>query len=204
MVLPARTRDHHSRSRWLFMRRTSANGRSKASRTLRPPKWRSAPPPSRRARCRPPRGCGGPRRPRRSRCRALDPPPARDVAGIVREQPELPGRTDHLVVDGSNDPLGRLIHGREGVDDRHDRAVAVVQRVADPGLGQAQQERARGGFKSHRRHSSTSRERDPGRSEPRSRLGTRTRPQHINVSVEQLRYRPRPRGRPSADSARHQ
>ena len=32
-----------------------------------------------------------------------DPPPARDVAGIVREQPELPGRTDHLVVDGSND-----------------------------------------------------------------------------------------------------
>ena len=100
----------------------------------------------------------GPRRPRRSRCRALDPPPARDVAGIVREQPELPGRTDHLVVDGSNDPLGRRIHGREGVDDRHDRAVAVVQRVADPGLGQAQQERARGGFKSHRRHSSTSRE----------------------------------------------
>ena len=102
----------------------------------------------------------GPRRSRRSRCRPLDPPPARDVAGIVREQPELPGRTDHLVVDGSNDSLGRRIHGREGVDDRHARTVAVVQRVTDPGLGQVQQERARGGFKSHRRHSSTSRERD--------------------------------------------
>ena len=41
MVSPARTRDRHSRRRWLFMRRTSANGPSKASRAFRSPKWMS-------------------------------------------------------------------------------------------------------------------------------------------------------------------
>ena len=50
-----------------------------------------------------------------------------------------------MVVNRAYDRLGVRIHGREGVDDRHPGTVAVVQGVADPGLGQPQTPRSRGG-----------------------------------------------------------
>ena len=59
------------------------------------------------------------------------PPASRSSCGL------LAGRGRHrvhdLVVDRAYDRLGIGIHGREGGDDRHPGAVAVVQGVADPG-----------------------------------------------------------------------
>jgi len=56
---------------------------------------------------------------------------------VVRTHAELVGsrRTDDLVVDRADGCLGLGFHGREGVDDRHVRAVAVVQGVARIGRG---------------------------------------------------------------------
>ena len=65
--------------------------------------------------------------PASQRFRRFDVPPAGDVALVVRIHPELVGsRTDDLVVDRADGRLGLGIHGREGVDDRHPGAVAVV------------------------------------------------------------------------------
>ena len=61
-----------------------------------------------------------------------------------------------LLVDRAYDRLGIRIHGREGVDDRHPGAVAALQGVADPGLGQPQKPRSRGELRVHAADSSTS------------------------------------------------
>ena len=89
------------------------------------------------------------------RLRRLDPPPG-NVSVVIRIDAELLGRTDDLVVDRADGRLGLGIHGREGVDDRHPGAFAVVQRVADAGLRQAERPRSRGGIRVHAADSSTS------------------------------------------------
>ena len=86
----------------------------------------------------------------------LHPDPAGDVVLVVRVHPELLRSAEDLVVDGAHGRLGLGIHGRKSVDDRHPGAVAVVQRVADPGLGQSDLPRSRGGLLVHAADSSTS------------------------------------------------
>ena len=112
------------------------------------------------------------------RLRRLDAPPAGDVALVVRMHAELVGnRTGDLVVDRADGRHGLRVHGREGVDDRYSGAIAVVQRVADAGLRQAERRWSRDGFPCSRRHvgrrrSEPENDGNSHRSELRSRLRT--------------------------------
>ena len=116
------------------------------------------------------------RDPASRRLRRLDAPPAGDVAFVVRIHAERVGsRTDDLVVDRADGRFGLRIHGREGVDNSHPGAVAVVQRVADAGLRQAERPWSHGGFRAHAADSSTSVAEDPGRNDGNRAAGAGAR-----------------------------
>ena len=125
-----------------------------------------------------------------------------DVAGVVRIHPELLRSAHDLVVDRAYDRFGIRIHGREGVDDRHPGAVAVVQGVAalEQALALTSMGRARAACRAPRGPSSPRDDRHPRRSGGSGPVaGARIRAEdpapRLGLRRAQRRLRPAPQAR---------